>query len=528
MSARLREPTKIGPPRPYSPRVRALLLLILAGCSTSDVCAPFDGQTCIALTLSGDSAQLVDRLGITVDGVFNERFSPPDGPRQPATHFPVAVAVLPGQVFVPITIEVRAIFQGFTRAQAVSPPVLVRPGEHLAVSLDLGPPGGGTDLRPAFDLRAGFDFAPSPDLAPRFDLAPGFDFAPGPDLLTPDLAPPPFCASVTVSTLAGDGTAAFQDATGTSAHFQSPLGVAVDSSGNVLVADYNNNRIRKIAPGGVVTTLAGNGAAAFADGSGGPSGTTSFKHPAGVAVDTSNVAYVADMDNHRVRRVATDGTTTTLTGNGNAGFFDGTGGAAGTTQLNSPWGIAVNGNSIIYAADFNGHRIRKILIDGSTTTLAGTGSAGFMDGSGGTAQFQFPVGLTLSLGSILYVADYINNRIRAINANNGDTATLAGNGAPGTTDGTGGATGTAEFTGPIGVAVAPDGTVFVGEQNNSRIRKIALDGSTLTVTGSAGSGMQDGNGCNALFNSVQGIALSGKQLFVADSGNNRIRVVQLP
>jgi NHL repeat len=503
--------------------------LLLAGCS-ADVCAPYDGQTCIALTLLGDSSPTFDRVGITIPGIFDNVLSPPDGPRP--FHLPADIAILPGELMVARTIDVQvdAFRDTVLRAQARPGVFPLAPRQHRALSVDLLPvtPDLGPDVFPSTppDLAATDLFAS--DLADAFitDFA-VTDFAPGPDLLAVDLLPQ-FCDTVTVSTLAGDGTNSFLDAQGTAARFANPTGIAVDAAGNVYVADQFNNRIRKIAPDATVTTLAGNGTPGFVDGTGGPVGTTEFSGPSGVAVDGSGIVYVGDFTNRRVRKVAADGTTTTLAGNGSQGSFDGTGGAGGTTTFNNPWGLAVDGSGTVFVIDSSASLVRRIATDGSTTTMTGLGGNGFFDGTAATTRFNFPTGLVID-GAGVEVVDYGNNRIRVV-APNGDTTTLAGNGNLGTTDGTGGPAGTTEFSGPIGIARDPaTGDLYIGEQNTSRIRRVKiLDGSTITITGTVGSGFQDGSGCTARFNSIQGVAFSGKKIFVADMSNQRIRVVQLP
>jgi hypothetical protein len=362
------------------------------------------------------------------------------------------------------------------------------------------------------------------------------DLAMHPDLFMPDLLP--LCEGKTVSTLAGNGVDKFADGSGGAsgtAQFDSPAAVAVDTAGNVYVADTNANRIRKIAPDGTTTTLAGNGTAGFLDGTGGPNGTTQLHSPRGVAVDAAGNVYVADLQNYRIRKVAPDGTTTTLTGKGVPGFFDGSGGAGGTTQLVAPWGLAVDGGGNLYVGD--GARVRKVAPDGSTSTLAGNGTVGFSDGTGGaagTTQFRLAAGVAVDVAGNVYVADYLDHRVRKI-ASDGVTSTLAGNGAVGFFDGTGGAAGTTQLRYPAGVAVDGAGSVYVAEAGLSfgpgsdyaRIRKLAADGSTTTLSGNGTPGYLDGTGGAAgtsRFDDARGIAVdSGGGVYVADAGNGRVR-----
>ena len=195
-----------------------------------------------------------------------------------------------------------------------------------------------------------------------------------------DQAPlPPFMVSTLAGSSSGD-----DDGTGTAAKFNNPYGVAVDSSGYVYVGDQNNNRIRKISPAGVVTTLAGSSV-----GSNDGTGTAAqFDSPYGVAVDSSGYVYVADGRNYRIRKISPDGMVTTFAGSWQ-GDADGTGTAA---QFREPYGVVVDSSGYVYVADFGNNRIRKIDPDGMVTTFAGS-SSGYMDGTGTAAQFDSPYGV---------------------------------------------------------------------------------------------------------------------------------------
>ena len=215
----------------------------------------------------------------------------------------------------------------------------------------------------------------------------------------------PLADQVLVATLAGS-TAGFADGTGGAAQFNGPYGVAVDYSGTAYVADGNNHRIRKITSAGVVTTLAGSGARGFSDGTG---VAAQFNYPIGVAVDSSGTVYVADAGNNRIRKITPAGVVTTLAGYA-AGSADGTGGAA---QFKDPRGVAVDPSGTVYVADYGNHRIRKITPAGVVTTLAGS-TAGFADGTGSAARFNVPFGVAVDSSGTVYVADYCNHRIRKI------------------------------------------------------------------------------------------------------------------
>ena len=218
-----------------------------------------------------------------------------------------------------------------------------------------------------------------------------------------------------ITTLAGS-TGGFADGTGSSAQFYFPVSVCVDVSGNVYVADYGNHRIRKISPTGSVTTLAGS-TTGFADGNG---STAQFNFPFGIALDNSGNVYVADANNNKIRKISPAGMVTTLAGS-TFGFSDGLGTAA---QFNSPFGIAVDNSGNVYVADSGNNKIRKITPTGLVSTLAGS-TRGFSDGLGNAAQFDDPFNVAIDAIGNVYVADSVNNKIRKISPT-GVVITLAG------------------------------------------------------------------------------------------------------
>jgi len=322
-----------------------------------------------------------------------------------------------------------------------------------------------------------------------------------------------------VTTLAGSASGTGSaDGTGTAARFDLPQGVAVDSANNVYVADYVNHTVRKATAAGVVTTLAGSaGSAGSDDGTG---GAARFNLPQGVAVDSAGNVYVADSNNHTIRKVTSGGDVTTLAGDaGNAGTADGVGAAA---QFNFPSGVAVDGASNVYVADSYNHAIRKITPGGVVTTLAGdAGNAGNADGTGSAAKFDLPQGVAVDGAGNVYVADSNNHTIRKVTAT-GVVTTLAGSaGNTGSADGTGSA---ARFNFPSGVAVDGAGNVFTADSGNHTIRRVSTGGVVTTVGGAAGVvGGGDGAGGGARFAIPAGIAMGGNaSLYVADSDNNRV------
>jgi ribosomal protein L6P/L9E len=319
-----------------------------------------------------------------------------------------------------------------------------------------------------------------------------------------------------VSTLAGDGTSGFKDDVGEAARFNLPQSVAfqdVPSLGGVLylfVADWGNNRIRAVTPSGVVTTLAGS-TAGFKDDTG---AAAQFTGPAGVAMNpspiVSNAVYVADRDNHRIRKVSLSGVVTTLAGSGTGGFKDDTGTAA---QFNGPFGIAVDVSENVYVADYANHRIRKISPAGVVTTLAGSGERGFADGTGAEAKFANPTDVAVDGAGNVYVGDSNNYRVRKITPA-GVVTTLAG-GDYGFKDDTGTA---AQFRTPYGVAVDAAGNVFVSDSTNNSIRKISPAGVVTTIAGTGEVGHLDGTGAEATFNNPKGLAVdSAGNVYVADT-----------
>jgi sugar lactone lactonase YvrE len=321
--------------------------------------------------------------------------------------------------------------------------------------------------------------------------------------------------------LAGSGSSGSADRTGTAASFNYPEGVAVDSSGNLYVADSDNYKIRKITPAGVVTTLAGSGVYGSADGTG---TAASFAYTQGVAVDSSGNAYVADSGNNKIRKITPAGVVTTLAGGGGSewngsGSADGTGSAASFAYPN---GVAVDSSGNVYVADSNNNKIRKITPAGGVTTLAGSGFSDSEDGTGTVASFAYPRGVAVDKNGNIYVADSNNNKIRKITSG-GLVTTLAGSSRKGSRDGT-----TASFNYPTGVAVDGNGNMYVADSGNSKIRKITPAGLVTTLAGSGVSGSEDGTGTATSFSSNRGVAVdSTGNVYVADSNNNMIRKITI-
>jgi len=276
-----------------------------------------------------------------------------------------------------------------------------------------------------------------------------------------------------VSTLAGSGFPGAGDGNGTSASFRYPVGIAVDGMGNVYVADTENHKIRKITPAGQVTTLAGSGSVGTGDGNG---ANASFCLPHGVAVDSTGNVYVADQGNHKIRKISPTGQVTTLAGSGSIGAVDG---HRTNASFNAPSGLALDLIGNIYLADNDNHKIRKITPAGQVTTIAGSGAAGSVDGNGISASFNVPSGVAVDVSGNVFVSDYLNSKIRKITPT-GQVTTLAGSGSVGSLDGI---VTNSSFSNPYGVAIDGMGNVYAADQVNHKIRKIS-PANTFTVIAS--------------------------------------------
>jgi len=319
-----------------------------------------------------------------------------------------------------------------------------------------------------------------------------------------------------VTTLAGSGSPGFADGAGKEASFKYPAGIALDGSGNIYLADAYNNRIRKITPAGVVTTLAGSGKEGFADGMG---KDAVFNGPAGIAIDRDGNIYTAEWKGHRVRKITPAGVVTTLAGSGKAGFADGTGAGA---SFNTPEGVALDSKGNVYVADSANNKIRKISPSGVVTTIAGSGKKDFADGAGAEATFSYPFGVAVDGGGNVYVADSGNNLIRKITPS-GSVSTFAGSGKAGAKDGFGLAT---SFNTPWGLALDDGGNLYVADGGNNLIRMITPSGSVSTFAGSGKAGAEDGYGSAASFNAPWGVALDGfAAVYVSDHKTSKIRKI---
>jgi sugar lactone lactonase YvrE len=347
--------------------------------------------------------------------------------------------------------------------------------------------------------------------------------------------------NVTVATLAGRGKigplgGGYADGPALTAQFHDPMGLAFDADGNLYVSDWVNHRIRMIAPNGTVTTLAGGGSpGSHGDLIDGPVDTARLFGPEGLTVDRHGNIYVADTLNNRIRRISPDGMVTTVAGSGPGTVhgFDGAlvDGPADVARFNDPSDVAVDRAGVLYVTDRLNHVIRKITPDGQVSTFAGSGQPGSADGVGTAASFELPNRIAIDEEGNLYVTEgrfldfgerTYGFRVRMITPDTRVT-TLAGTGEPGYRDGP---ALTAAFDVPIGVDLDTDGNVYVVESGAHRIRRISPDGMVSTVAGNGIAGYVDGPADQAEFWYPTDIAVGpdGK-LYVADWKNHRIRVI---
>jgi sugar lactone lactonase YvrE len=322
-----------------------------------------------------------------------------------------------------------------------------------------------------------------------------------------------------VSTLAGAfGQAGSSNGTGTAARFRSPSAITADAAGNLYVADTGNHLVRKVTLAGVVSTVAGSGTGS-ADGTG---AAATFNQPEGIAFDAaSGRLYVADSGNNKIRQIASGGVVTTLAGSGSSGSADGTGAAA---EFQWPGGLVVVAG-VLYVADRSNHSIRAVTPAGVVSTFAGKPpESGWVDGTGSAARFNMPQAVATDASGNLYVTESDNQTVRKISPTRA-VSTFAGMCTQqGSTDGTGA---NARFDTPYAVALDAAGNAYVADAQNHTIRKVTPDGVTTTLAGAPGEfGLADGAGPAARFNWPFGIAVDGGgTVYVADNGNRLIRKI---
>src|SRR5476651_1381346 len=283
--------------------------------------------------------------------------------------------------------------------------------------------------------------------------------------------------TATVTTFAGSLTAGNTNATGTAAQFNTPKGMAVDATGNLYIADSFNNSIRKVTTGGVVTTLAGSGTLGYVDGTG---LGAQFYSPQGVVADANGNVYVADYGNNLIRKVTAAGVVTTLAGSGTAGYADGTGTGS---AFKSPRGMTIDGSGNLYVADLGNNLIRKVTSAGVVTTIAGYTTGGYIDSTGTAAAFRSPIGIAIdAAGANLYVTDQGNHAIRKIVISSGLVTTVAGSYTQSKT-----------LNSPNGITIDTNGNIYFIDAAG-RIMKLTSANVLYTLAGSSTAGFANGVG----------------------------------
>ncbi|QHT58928.1 hypothetical protein GXP70_02355 [Paenibacillus lycopersici] len=317
----------------------------------------------------------------------------------------------------------------------------------------------------------------------------------------------------------GDGGSA------TDAELSNPSAVAVDGSGNLYIADTDNNKIRKVLTDGSISTVAGNGNYGYA-GDEGQAVEAELRSPAGVAIDSAGNLYIADKYNNRVRRVAPDGVITTIAGTGSSDYA-GDNGPAVDAALSSPSGVAVDSAGNLYIADTSNHRIRKVDTTGFITTVAGSDDSGY-SGDGGPAvdaRLYYPNAVAVDDAGNLYIADTYNNRIRKVDIS-GNISTVAGTSGTDGYSGDGGLAVDAQLNEPEGITVDGSGNLYIADTDNNRIRKVIPNGIIMTITGTGTAGYS-GDGAPGKLAEIDGPAglamSSGGDMYIADKYNYAIR-----
>lgn len=333
----------------------------------------------------------------------------------------------------------------------------------------------------------------------------------------------------TISTLAGTGVGGFSGDGGSAASAQLfvPYGVAVNASSTVFLADQGNQRVRQVT-NGVISTFAGTGTRGYT-GDTAQAASATLSSPAGIAVDSSGNLYLADSSNNVVRKITTGGVISTIAGKNSLGEgFSGDGGAATEARLSSPLGVAVDRNGVVYVVDRGTHRVRKISADGKISTVAGNGGATFSgDGLPGTSSsLNRPTGVAVDTAGNLYIADTANNRIRKVLLD-GTMITVAGTGNAGYSGDLGPAT-RADLKQPCGVAVDSAGNLYIADTDNSRIRRVSAQGTITTIAGNgrhayAGDGGLATSG--SLFFPISVAVDAAGNVYVADTQNAVARLL---
>ncbi len=339
----------------------------------------------------------------------------------------------------------------------------------------------------------------------------------------------PFAAnSQIINTFSGNGTAGYIGDGGpaTSASMSDPNGLVFDAAGNLYESEFYNHVIRKITPSGTITTIAGIGTSGYS-GDGGPATAARLNNPINLAIDGTGNLYIADFNNNVVRKISTTGFISTFAGTGLPGY-SGDGGPATVAKLFKPSGLAIDATGNVFISDCSNNRVRKVATSSTITTYAGTGGSG-SSGDGGqatSAQVFQPFGVTLDATGNLYIAESPSNKVRKV-APGGIITTFAGTGSVGFS-GDGGPAISAQINNPTGVALDSAGNIYIDDQSNSRIRKVSPLGVITTIAGNGivGYAGDGGPAIAAEMNDNTTLAFDASwRLYFTDNLNNRIRII---
>jgi hypothetical protein len=336
-----------------------------------------------------------------------------------------------------------------------------------------------------------------------------------------------------ITTVAGNGSGGYNGdgIPATNAQMNFPLGVAEDASGNLYIADFHNLRIRKVdASSGLISTIAGTGTGGY-NGEGIPATAATIQSPLDVALDGSGNVYFVDDGNQRIRKInVSTGLIYTIAGNGTKSF-NGDGIAATNAFLNDPVGFAIDGSGNVYIVDTDNQRIRKVTVStGIISTVAGNGTGGYTgDGMAATnAEVNSPYGVAVDGSGNVYIADRYNHRVRKVTISTGLISTLAGNGTAGY-NGDGIQATAAQLNEPNGIFVDNSGNVYIADDNNHRIRKITVSTGIITTIAGNGIGGYNGDGIQAtaakLYYPFRIYVNSSGTMYIADQLNERVRKV---
>ena len=316
----------------------------------------------------------------------------------------------------------------------------------------------------------------------------------------------------------------------TAALLNAPANVKVDAAGNVYIADYSNNRVRKVdAKTGVITTVAGSGKQGFA-GDGGPATDATFKGVSDIAIDSAGDIFVADQFNNKIRKVdGKTGIVTTVAGTHMGS--NGDDGPATKAQLNMPNSVAVDAAGNIYISDFGNNKIRKVdAKTGTISTIAGDGKEGKKgdDGPAASAEIDQPGTILVTSNGDIYFADEVNCKIRKIDGKTGDISAVAGTGKEGK-KGDGAAATAAQLSKPCGIAIDAQGNIYIADEYNFRVRKVdASSGeiSTIAGTGKEGANGDEGDGTTVALSGPCGVAVDKNgNVYFTDHTTNLVRKV---